>query len=137
MALGRPGFQFITFGYACAVHIFLILIATGYSRCLPVDWMHSSLSDFIRGPVMRTPEGLLFALGSTVSLLFALLTFVEPTILGMKPELMTGMVMLFAFWPICLLVIFVFFNAPHFRPSLFTSSIMVVAVAFPFYLVYG
>jgi hypothetical protein len=101
-----------------------------------MDWTRSSLAEFFRGPVLHSPEGLIFLAGSIASLVFALLAWLMPTAVFI-PERRVGVaIVLFAIWPICLFALYVRMCAPHFHPRLFTSLVVLAAAAFPFWLAY-
>ena len=101
------------------------------------DFEYGSVSAFIRGPVVHTLEGLLFAFGTVASCLAAIATWWWPSLIGLRPELSLGYTILFGLWPFVLLTVFVVFCSPHFRSSLYSSLGMFAAAAFPFYLAYG
>jgi len=101
-----------------------------------MDWTRSSIWNFIRGPVLHTPEGWAFLAGGLVSLLFAALGWLAPEAVSRNPATGTGQALLFSMWPFALFTVYMMFCAPSFRPAVFTTVLMLCAAAFPFWLVY-
>lgn len=101
-----------------------------------LGWYGESIGALFRGPVLHTPEGLALLFGSAISLLFAILAWLAPSIVALTPSRSSINITLFCLWPILLLVIYIKFCAPDFRPSIYTSLVMLSATCFPFYLAY-
>ncbi len=101
-----------------------------------MDWGHSSLSSFFRGPVMGTPEGWIVLTGGTLSLAFAFLGWLVPGWIGISTARIPVAVTLFAVWPICLFTIYVRVCSPDFRPRVFTIVFVLCAAVIPFWLAY-
>lgn len=101
-----------------------------------MDWARVNLRAFIRGPLVGTPEGLLVLIGTSLSLLFAGLSWYAPGLVGLRPQLATGNALIFAIWPVPLFVGYVAFCSPDFRPTVFSIAMVFCMAAFPFWLVY-
>ena len=102
-----------------------------------MDWTRASIWSFIRGPVLRTPEGWAFAVGTMLCLSFGTLGWLAPETVSTNPGTATGQALLFSIWPLALFTAYIMFCAPDFRPALFTTIVMLCSVAFPFWMVYG
>lgn len=101
-----------------------------------LGWFGESLGSLFRGPILHTPEGNILLIGATLSLIFALLAWFIPTLVGLNPSRSAINATLFTLWPILLFGFYVKFNAPHFRTSLYTILLMLCAMGAPFYLAY-
>jgi hypothetical protein len=101
-----------------------------------MDWHREPLTAFFRGPVLRTPEALIFLLGSVLSLLFALMAWLAPEWTFISQRRLRVAITLFALWPICLFTICVRMCAPDFRPRVLTTLFLVAAAVVPFWLAY-
>lgn len=111
------------------------------SNSAPVDgpdlgWFGASLPVFFQGPILHTMEGLIVLFGSGVSLLFALLAWLAPSWVFLRPAESSGHVILFGMWPMVLFVFFVKLCAPHFRTRIFTSVAMLTVAGIPFFKAY-
>lgn len=85
---------------------------------------------------MGAPEGWIFLVGSTLSVLFAVFGWLGPDWVGLRSAREPVAVTLFALWPICLFTIYVRVCAPEFRPRIFTIVLLSCTAAFPFWLAY-
>lgn len=109
---------------------------TGHLHIKPGSgWGDMPISEFVRGPILRTPQGWILVAGSAVQLAFASFAYLAPTWIGLRFESSVTSAILFAAWPLISFVAFVRFST-H-RPNMFTSAVMLISSAFPFHTVYG
>jgi hypothetical protein len=101
-----------------------------------LGWCGVPLSEFIRGPLLHTPEGIIVILGGATSCLFALLAGFAPAWIGLAPERSASNATLFGLWPILLFVLYVKWSAPHFQPSIYTRIVLLIWAGIPIYLAY-
>lgn len=103
---------------------------------LQSEWMQVPFGAFIRGPLRRTPEGLIYLAGSLCSLTFAGIAWLDSSLLGLDPNRFVVHTMLFGVWPIVSFVLYVKFNAPRFQTGAISICLTLAAVCFPFYMVF-
>jgi hypothetical protein len=101
-----------------------------------LGWAGEPLSALFRGPILHTPEGLIMLFGSMASIVFALLSFFLPSLVGLATSRSAINATTFGMWPVLLFVAYVRLCAPHFQPSIFSSLIVLVMAGSPFYLAY-
>lgn len=99
-------------------------------------WMDQPLSALFRGPILHTPEGLIVVCGSLALLVFAVLSFLVPSWIGLSPERSAVDAMTFGLWPILLFVMYVRLCEPHFHAGVFSTLLVLGTAAFPFYMAY-
>ena len=100
------------------------------------EWMHVHFGAFIRGPLMRTLEGWIYLAGSLCSLMFAGIAWLDSSFLGLDPNRSAVHTILFGVWPIVSFVLYVKFNAPRFHTGALSVCLTLVAVGFPYYMVF-
>jgi hypothetical protein len=101
-----------------------------------LGWYGASLPAFLHGPVLHTPEGLIILAGSAAAWLFALLSWLAPTWIGLNPARAAVNATAFGLWPILLFVMYVKWSAPHFQPSIYTRIVLLILAGIPFYMAY-
>lgn len=101
-----------------------------------LGWLGVSFSTFVRGPILHTPEGLIFLAGSIIAIIFAILSYSMPTWVGLTSERSAINTTAFGLWPIVDFVSYIKFCAPDFRPRIFSSLLMATVVLMPFYSAY-
>lgn len=101
-----------------------------------LGWAGESLSSFILGPVLHSPEGIIVIVGSVLSLLFAFLAWLTPSFIALNPVRSDINATLFVLWPILLFVFYVKICSPHFKSSAFTFLSMLCVAGIPFYAAY-
>ena len=100
------------------------------------EWTHAPFGAFIRGPLMRTLEGWIYVVGSLFSIIFAGIAWLDSPLLGLDPNRPAVHTMLFGVWPILSFVLYVKFNAPRFHTGALSVCLTLVAVGFPYYMVF-
>ncbi len=101
-----------------------------------LGWYGASLTAFLRGPVLHTPEGFIVLAGSAAIWMFSLLAWFAPTWVGLNPARAAVNATGFALWPILLFVLYVKWSAPHFQPNVFTRIVLLIWAGIPFYMAY-
>ncbi len=101
-----------------------------------MDWTRVNFRTFIRGAFVGTPEGMIVLVGASLSLLFAALSWYAPSLVGLRPQLAAGYALVFCIWPVPLFVIYVALCSPDFRPTVFSTAMVLCLAAFPFWVAY-
>lgn len=101
-----------------------------------MTWDRQPISAFFRGPLTHAVEGWVVVGGSILCALLALLVWLVPGVAGIPPGGANAPLLLFALWPICLLVIFVAMCGPNFHSRVSSIGFLLLSVAFPVWLVF-
>ena len=101
-----------------------------------MDYTRQPISNFIFGFALRTPEGWLCVVGSVLCVVWGLLLWLAPTAVPQPRASVQGLALGLGLMPLLLLAVLVKFAQPTFRPSLLTSTVMLVTIGLPFYVAY-
>ena len=101
-----------------------------------LGWLGVPFWNFVRGPILHTPEGLIFLAGSILAIIFALFSYYLPAWVGLTTERSAINATAFGLWPIVDFVSYIKFCAPDFRPSIFSCLLLLTVVLMPFYSAY-
>lgn len=71
-----------------------------------MGWGSESVSSFLFGPLLHTPEGWVVLIGSIVSIIFGLLAQFAPSLIALTPT-RPGIPIMFYLWPVILFVVYV------------------------------
>ncbi|MDR0775182.1 MAG: hypothetical protein LBE81_00885 [Azonexus sp.] len=104
---------------------------------LAVGWAGQPVGSFFRSVVARSREGGIFLVGAAASVIFAVLSFLCPDVVGISPARASAHAVLFGIWPVTSFVWYVKVCGPTFKPSALNSILVLLGAGFPFYLAYG
>jgi|APEBP8051072661_1049379.scaffolds.fasta_scaffold12119_2 hypothetical protein len=101
-----------------------------------MNYARQSVSNFISGFLLKTPEGWLCVGGSVLCVVWGLLLWFAPSAVPQPRSSVQGLALGFVFMPLLLLAVLLSFAQPAFRPSLLTTTVMLVTTGLPFYVAY-
>ena len=99
-------------------------------------WYRESVSSFFVNQVAKSPEGLLFVVGSGISLALAIASLTVPTSIGLPADRANTSATLFGVWPILAFVLYIRICGPSFKTSVFTIVAMLAVVVAPIFIAY-
>ncbi len=101
-----------------------------------LGWYDRSLVELFKGPILHTYEGLILLAGSGASLLFSAIAWLAPSVVARDPSQFAGSPLMFALWPLALMVLYIRSCGPHFQSRALTIIFMAGAAIAPFYAVF-
>lgn len=101
-----------------------------------MDYTRQPVSNFISGFLLKTAEGWLCVGGSALCVVWGLLLWFAPSAIPQPRSSVQALALGFVFMPLLLLALLIKFAQPTFRPSLLTSTVMLVTIGLPFYVGY-
>lgn len=99
-------------------------------------WGGQSVKVFFTDQVAKSSEGRIFLAGACCSLIYAVLSWLSPSSIGLQSGKSSGLAVLFVMWPVLAFTLYVKVCAPDFRTTLLRIIITTCVATIPFYIAY-